>query len=335
MPALIVIGTSNGGLSALRTLFAGLVANFPSPILVVQHVGAHRSQLPALLSNPRMTFRHAREGDRLRPGVFLVAPPDRHLLVEDGIVCLSNSAKEHHTRPAIDPLFRSAALAWGAGVVGVVLTGAMSDGTAGLQAIKAMGGIVVVQDPDEAEDPGMPSSALHHCEVDHCLRLADMAALLTRLAAGEASLPRPAAVSGATRVRELLDHEVALGLGKGDPMEHLQAIAEPSTLTCPDCQGVLWMIKGSSPLRFRCHTGHAFTGETLDMVSRATSEDTLWQALRSLQERHALLEMLRHHERRERHVAQLDEALENLHAQSHALHKLIEHHHQPERGMEE
>ena len=335
MSALIVIGTSVGGLSALRKLFAGLGTNFPSPILVVQHVGAHPSRLPALLSSPRMTFRHAREGDRLRPGMFLVAPPDRHLLVEDGVVCLSNSAKEHHTRPAVDPLFRSSALAWGADVIGVVLTGALSDGTAGLQAIKAMGGIAIVQDPDEAEEAGMPSSALEHCVVDHCVRLAEMAPLLTRLASGEAFLPRPAPITGATHRRELLEHEAALGLGKGDPMEHLQAIGEPSTLTCPDCQGVLWKIKGSSPLRFRCHTGHAFTGETLDMVSRATSEDTLWQALRSLQERHALLEMLRHHERRERHVAQLDEALENLHAQSHALHRLIEHHHQPERGMEE
>ena len=182
MTRLIVIGTSSGGLTALRKVFAGMPASIDAAALVVQHIGAHPGLLPELLSRNGIEVRHATHGEPLERGKFLVAPPDRHLLVEGRTACLSNAAKEHHTRPAVDPLFRSAALAFGVDVIGVVLTGALDDGTAGLQAIKALGGVTVVQDPGEAEAPGMPRSALDHCEIDHCVPLAEMGPLLNRLA---------------------------------------------------------------------------------------------------------------------------------------------------------
>jgi two-component system, chemotaxis family, protein-glutamate methylesterase/glutaminase len=190
---LIVIGASTGGVAALRRLFSGLASGIDAPVLVVQHIGSHPSRLPELLSESGMAVRHAHHGERLERGNFLVAPPGHHLLVEDHAVCLSSGPPEHHTRPAIDPLFRSAALAFGADVIGVVLTGKLDDGTAGLQAIKSLGGVAVVQDPDDAQAPEMPRSALEHCDVDHRIALADMAALLRQLASTPATAqPGPA-----------------------------------------------------------------------------------------------------------------------------------------------
>ena len=308
---LVVIGASAGGVSALLKLSSALPEQFPAPILVVLHIGANTSVLPMLLSahgNNRAV--HAEDGQPLEKATIYVAPPDHHMLVQDGRIRLSRGPKEHHTRPAVDPLFRSAALAAGPRVVGVVLTGRLDDGTAGLSAIKQCGGIAVVQDPAEAEHPGMPRSALQSVAVDHCLPLEGIAAQLQRLVT---SLPAP--VEAAVPPVPGLTHEVAVFDGEGDPMENLRAIGKPSTLACPDCAGVLWEIGDTEPERYRCHTGHAFSLRSLEGTQSATTEDALWGAVRALQQREVILRRLAEHERKvgadvdaDRYETQADEA---------------------------
>lgn len=197
---IVVIGTSTGGVEALRQLVAGLPSGFMPAVLIVMHIGPHDSILPSLLARTSvLPVRQARHGDLVEAGRILVAPPDFHLtMVRDGAHCsvvLARTAKENHTRPAIDPLFRAAAAAFGARAIGVILTGALDDGTAGLAAIKACGGIAVVQDPSEALAPDMPSSAIDNVAVDHVLRLDEIPAALLRLAEANAQGSRAVEVA--------------------------------------------------------------------------------------------------------------------------------------------
>jgi two-component system chemotaxis response regulator CheB len=287
MPAdfkpLVLIGASAGGVTALRRLASELPADLQAPVAMVLHIGPHPSHLPELLqaAGP-LPASHAHDGQLLRPGHLYVAPPDHHMLIDGPVLRLTRGPKEHHSRPAIDPLFRSGALSHGSSVVGVVLTGLLDDGTAGLQAIKECGGTAVVQAPEDAEEPSMPLSALKHVQVDHCVALKGMAALLvelTRRPPGPALQPPPKWL-----------HEHDLALGKGDPMEHLEAIATPSTFVCPDCKGGLWTISGSRPIRFICHVGHSFTLQTLLHAQALATDEALWTAIRALQEKRLLFD---------------------------------------------
>jgi two-component system, chemotaxis family, protein-glutamate methylesterase/glutaminase len=280
---IIVVGASWGGVEALQRLVADLPADLQAPVLIVLHIGRYRSILPTLL-RPRSPLQvmHATDGTPLKAGQILVAPPDHHMLVEAGRVRLSRGPKEHFSRPAIDPLFRSAALTHGPGAIGVVLTGRLDDGTAGLQAIKACGGIAIVQDPADALEPGMPMSALRHVEVDHCIPLARIADVCCSVLAQPTKPPAtpPASV--------LHEHELASGIG--DPMTHLGEIGSPSTFVCPDCHGSLWELGNVQPPRFRCHTGHAYTLRTLQHAQSVGTDEALWNALRALQEQKLLLD---------------------------------------------
>src|SRR5688572_8991302 len=197
---IVVVGSSAGGIRAWKSLAAQLGADFPAPILAVQHIGSHPSILPTLLARSgALPASHAIDGEVPRPGHIHVAPPDRHMLLEGDRIRLTRGAKENHTRPAIDPLFRSAAIARGADVIGVVLTGLLDDGTAGLQAIAQCGGTVVVQDPDDAEQASMPASALKYVRADHVVALDSVGPLLHRLAAEP---PRPGRSAASRVVRE-------------------------------------------------------------------------------------------------------------------------------------
>ena len=282
----VVVGASAGGVQVLLDLAASLPAQFPACVLVVLHVGAHRSVMPELMSarGPLRAI-HPEDGQPLQPGAIFVAPPDHHMLVDDGLIRLTRGAKENHARPAIDPLFRTAALACGPRVVGVLLSGRLDDGTAGLQAIKRCGGLVVVQDPDDAEQPEMPRSAIAHVEVDACVAGAQLGQVLADL------VGRPAAPPAPTAPREIaLDQ--AVSLGAGDPMENLNALGKPSRFACPECAGVLWELDGSRPRRYRCHTGHGFTLRSLAHTQQEAIDEALWGAMRALQEREALLRAL-------------------------------------------
>ncbi len=282
----VVVGASLGGVDALQALASELPTDFPAALLVVLHIGSHRSIMPELL--PRrgpLPATHAKDGEKMAAGQIYVGPPDHHLMVDSaGRLRLSRGAKEHHSRPAIDPLFRSAALAYGAGVIGVVLTGRLDDGTAGLQAIKQSGGIAVVQDPADAMEPSMPASALQYVEVDHRVPLGSMAQLLTALVRTKVVPLAPP-----TPLKTVYAHEHALILSQREPMQHLQAIASPSPFVCPDCRGGLWEISGVQPKRYRCHTGHGYTLRTLLHAQAKATDEATWGALRALQEQELLL----------------------------------------------
>jgi two-component system, chemotaxis family, protein-glutamate methylesterase/glutaminase len=319
-PHAIVIGASSGGVSALLELVAGLPADLNAVIGVVLHVGSRHSILPELLSHRACwPAAHPQDGQALEPGTIHVAPPDHHMLFTASSVFLSRGPRENHARPALDPLFRSAALAWRERVIGVVLTGDLDDGTAGLAAVKACGGTAIVQDPDTAFEPSMPASALANVRVDHCLALSEIAPTLLRLV-GENR-----ASEAVTPPAEIL-HEQAIFEGN-KPMENLSAVGTPSTLTCPECGGGLWELKGGKPLRYRCHTGHGFSARSLENAQVNMAEHALWSSVRALQEREILL-------RRLASVAQATGDLpsaeagrrhaDRVHAQVEVLSKLVE-----------
>lgn len=290
METLIVMGASAGGATALSTIVAALPASLPAAILVVMHVGARNSVLPEILGKTSaLPVRFAEEREPVRPGRILLAPPDRHMLVANtaghAAIELTRGPKENHTRPAIDPLFRSAAAACGARVVGVILSGYLDDGTAGLQAVKACGGKALVQEPQEAQAPSMPQSAIDHVDVDWRLPAADIAPALLALAGGQ---PAPARATPALPPAPhwiAVENRFARGVGN---MEQLEKIASPSTFTCPDCQGTLWELHGQQPQRFRCHTGHSFTAQVLGDLQHDKAEEAIWAAVRALQEKEKL-----------------------------------------------
>lgn len=256
-----VIGASLNGIEALCELVAALPANFPAPIFIVQHVSPYSpSVLPRILARAgSLPASHPASGEVIKRGHIYVAPPDRHMLVRLGYISLSHGPRENHTRPAVDPLFRSAAIAYGPAVVGAVLTGQLDDGTVGLLSVKDRGGTTVVQDPKEAIAPSMPENAMRHVGVDHCCTLREMAALFVDLASDDPP-------KGATRVLDQLvevENRIAEGVFNVVDWWQLEQMSIPSGLNCPECRSALYEIKDPRFLRFRCRSGHAYSGESL------------------------------------------------------------------------
>ncbi len=294
---IIVIGASAGGVQALRQVVETLPPGLPASVFVVLHVTPHgQSALPRILSRLScLPVAHAAEGEAIQPGRVYVAPPDRHLAIEDSRVHLSRNATENGHRPAIDVLFRTAARACGARVVGVVLTGNLDDGTQGLAAIKRCGGVAVVQDPRDADYSGMPGSAIANVAVDHVLPLAEIGPLLDRLARE----PRPAAPADCgSRIEEEPD---AMGISRTES-DTGSADGEPSGLTCPDCGGSLFEKPGEQPMHFRCRTGHAYSPESLVAKQSETVEAALWAALRALEENAVLARRMEKRTREKGHA---------------------------------
>jgi two-component system, chemotaxis family, protein-glutamate methylesterase/glutaminase len=292
MKHLVVIGASSGGLEALRVLVAALPRDFSAALAVVMHMSP---QSPGVIheilsrSGPLPAV-SARTGERLHAGRIYVAPPDHHLLIEPGRARLTKGPKENRFRPAVDPLFRSAAQIYGPRAIGVVLSGNLDDGTAGLWTIKRLGGTAIVQDPADAMYPGMPQSALAHVAVDHCVPLAEIAPLLVQLTSatpGEA--PQPSDVPAALEVEVKIAKEE-------DPLRAgIESIADPSKIACPECHGVLLQLKEAGRVRFRCHTGHAYSADSLLAEIGEAGEAAIWNAIRALQEGGLLMRQLAEH----------------------------------------
>jgi two-component system, chemotaxis family, protein-glutamate methylesterase/glutaminase len=292
---IVVVGASAGGVEALVDLAASLPGDLPAAVLVVLHLPATgTSALPDILRrHGPLPADHVRESEPIQPGRIYVAPPDHHVLVRTGHVHLSRGPREHGHRPAIDPLFRSAAREYATMVIGVVLSGALDDGTAGLLAIKSRGGVAVVQNPTDALHPGMPGNALEHVQVDHVATAASMGKLLAGLVADLAGTP-PAPAPTDMRVEvemEALSLEAFEGNHPG----------RPSGFSCPDCNGVLWQIRDGGLERYRCRVGHAWSPESLLTQQSEALEAALWVALRSLEERAALARRLAEPARRRGH----------------------------------
>lgn len=279
----IVIGASAGGVEALRTLVRALPADLPAAVLAVLHVPAYGgSVLPAILQRSgHLTARHPAITQPLAQSEIIVAPPDHHLVLDDSLVRLTRGPRENGHRPAIDVLFRSAARAAGARVIGVVLSGVLDDGTAGLSAIVAQGGIAVVQDPHDALYPSMPVNAIEHVKVDHVVPTEQLGQLLAQLckeAIADVARPTP----------DLMEIETDLATMDDDAMSRRERPGRPSGFSCPDCNGVLWEIHDGDMVRYRCRVGHAWSAESLFGEQAQQLEAALWMALRGLEEKAAL-----------------------------------------------
>jgi two-component system, chemotaxis family, protein-glutamate methylesterase/glutaminase len=290
---IVVIGASAGGVTALKELVKALPEDFQASIFVVLHVSPHSpSILPEILikSGPLQAV-HPNDGERIKSGRIYVAPPDHHLLIEEDRVVVRKGPKENGFRPSVDALFRSAAYVYGTRVIGVVLSGSLDDGTSGLWSIKRLGGLTIVQEPQEALYPSMPVNVLEYVEAHYILPVAEIGAVLTQLTKELA--PEKPKVSEEELKR--LEMEVLIA-AHDDTLEiGIMNTGEVTTFTCPHCHGTLRQLKEGKLVRFRCHTGHAFTMNALLAHITETTEDYIWNAVRSLQETMMLLNHLGEH----------------------------------------
>lgn len=296
---IVVIGASTGGIEALKVLISALPKDLRSSLFVVVHTAASSPNiLYKILDNAGpLPCSTATDWEEIKRGHIHVASADHHLLLESpGYVRLSRGPKENRFRPAVDPLFRSAAHAFGPRVVGIILTGFLDDGTAGLWAVKDRGGTAIVQDPERAVAPSMPLNALRHVEVDHCLPLEQIPRLIARLA------NTPADVKGATPVSKEMETEVSIARESNSLDIGIQNWGKPSLYACPECHGVLLQLQEGSNLRFRCHTGHAYSIESLLSHLGEQTEDVLWNAIRALEETILLMDSMASHLANHDHV---------------------------------
>jgi two-component system chemotaxis response regulator CheB len=276
----VVIGASAGGLDAVRVLVSGIPATFPSAICIVIHISPESpSVLAEILSRATpLRVSQACDRQRLEAGHVYVAPPDRHLIIEPGRLRVTKGPREHRFRPAIDPMFRSAAQVFGPNAIGIVLTGNLDDGAAGLWTIKKLGGTAIVQDPSEAMFSSMPLQALTNVNVDHVVPLAQIPKLLVELTSG---------MSVEAERRSVPRHiEVEVNIAKEqNPRDAgLEQIGKPSPYACPECHGVLLEINDDGRIRLRCHTGHAYSLESLLAAINEAIENSMSAAMRSIEE---------------------------------------------------
>jgi two-component system chemotaxis response regulator CheB len=280
---LVVIGASAGGVDALQEVVAHLPPEFPAAVLVVLHVSSTgTSVLPQILSRKGpLPAAFAKQGEELRRGQIYVAPADYHMLVHEGHIHLTQGPRENGYRPAIDPLFRSAGRAADGRCIGVILSGLLDDGAAGLRFVKQNGGGAVIQDPEEALFPSMPRAALAQVAADEIAAAADIADVLCRLIEIPVEHPPDA---GSASDRDSYGGEDRVELD--DPLETAALLEGPPTgMTCPECGGALWEQEDGGALRYACHVGHAYSLGTLVENQGRTLEATLWSAVRALEER--------------------------------------------------
>jgi len=281
---IVVIGTSAGGVAALQEIFRGLPRELPASIFVVMHMSPHaQSFLPKVVGRPGgMPTRLVHRSTKFEPGHVYIAPPDHHLILTRTEAQVNRGPRENWHRPSIDVLFRSAAQSFGPRVIGVVLTGFLDDGSAGLAAIRHEGGVTIVQDPNDALYPDMPLNALQAVKVDHCVPLSEIASTLIRV------VDLPSGERPKEKVSEEVAIETAIAKESMNGRDALEKIGRPSTFTCPECQGPLWELRDGELLRFRCQVGHAFSADSMLTAQQDVVERSLWVALGAIQSRVAL-----------------------------------------------
>lgn len=289
---IIVLGGSSGGIEALRKIVAELPQNLPASLFVVIHIASEtRSVLPDILSKAgNLPAVPAIDGQRIRHGHIYVAPPDYHLSFIDGALRVAHGPKENLHRPAIDPMFRSAARWFGNRVIGVVLSGGLDDGTAGLKLIKKRGGITVVQDPNDASSPDMPCHAIENVQIDYRLPASEIGPLLISLTnSGAPEKVQQAPKTELDRASDLMDAQ------NEDVTTHERELGSPSVFTCPTCHGAIWEVQDGNLLRFQCHVGHAFSPTSMLAEQNEDLERAMWIALRSMDDSVKLLRRLADH----------------------------------------
>jgi two-component system chemotaxis response regulator CheB len=291
----VAIGASAGGVEELQKLFRDFPQTCSVAFFIVVHISASaRSLLPNILGSiGNVPAEHPPDKRRIEPGRIYVAPPDHHLFVQDGVIRVDHGPRENRHRPAINPLFRSVARAFGPNAVGVLLSGMLDDGAAGLGELKAHGGTVIVQDPEETAFPDMPMNALHAVAVDFCAPVQDLRALLIRLAApGGANYlrklrPKPAGNKAMTATRKPAS-TITETNRPVSVQQMLKTIGPPSAFVCPDCKGPLWELRNGAAVHYRCLVGHDYSPNTLGAAYGEELENALWTAMRTLQERSEL-----------------------------------------------
>ena len=299
---LVVIGASAGGVEALRQLVARLPSDFRAPIVIVLHLPAGgTSVLPSILDRGGpLRALPARDGEALEPGTIYVAVPDCHVQIADGRLDVAGGPRENGHRPAIDPLFRTAAHSHRERTIGVILSGALDDGTLGLRAIKAHGGLTIVQDPQSALHPGMPSSAIRHVAPDRVLPPEQIAAALSEFTT------RPREGHNGRRMDDANGREQVREQTAEQP-------GEETGLTCPDCGGAIYEQRDGGVVTFRCRVGHQYGSDTFVVEQSRTAESSLWAALRLREERAVLMRRLaERHEAQERTARQFNHKAEEL-----------------------
>ena len=288
---IIVIGASAGGFEALKKMVAALPPQLDASIFIVWHMSPDiRGILPDVLNKVNtIVAANAFDREPIVTNRIYVAPPDHHLLIEEGLVRVTRGPKENRFRPAVDPLFRSAAYAYGNQVIGVILSGALDDGTAGLWRIKFNGGITVVQHPADAEVPSMPENALREVQVDHAVPVAGLADLLVKLSSEEISVNPKIMKDEKTKI------EIDIAAEGNGLIQGSLDIGELTPYTCPECHGVLSRITDGTLTRYRCHTGHAYSADTLMAALTEKIEDSLYSAIRGMDESVLLLNHIGDH----------------------------------------
>jgi two-component system chemotaxis response regulator CheB len=285
---IVTVGASAGGVKSLSALVASLPADLDAAIFVVLHIPANLiSNLPDILSSKGpLKAVHPTDGDEIERGKIYVAPPDHHLLIEANHLLVTRGPKENRNRPSVDALFRSAAYSYGPRVIGIVLSGALDDGTSGLWSIKRMGGIAIAQDPSEASFDSMPANALSQVEIDYCLSVHEMGALLKQLTQQDHEKP---AYDVADDKRKM-GIEVSVAVDGDAFKKCIMDVGTLTPFTCPECQGVLVKLTEGKLDRFRCHTGHAYSSSALLSGIMEKIDESYWAAMRSLEEAAMLLE---------------------------------------------
>lgn len=295
---IVVVGTSVGGVQALKKLVKDLPADFPAAVFIVCHVAPDSPSMLAEILNLAgpCPVQQPRDGMRIRPGNIYVAPPDYHMVLSQGHIRVTHEARENRFRPAIDPLFRSAARQYGRRVVAVVLTGALYDGVAGLMAVRAAGGLAIVQAPADAAEPSLPQYAIDVAGADFILALAEIGPRLGDL------VREPVTTNGGPTMPDPMDQMPVVIANDQTAQENGQRRGVPSVYTCPECGGVLWQVDDGKLTRFRCHTGHAYVAEQLLLENGEALEAALWTAVRIFRERAVLANQLAGQERKRGNV---------------------------------
>jgi two-component system chemotaxis response regulator CheB len=290
---IIVIGASAGGFEAIKQLVAALPATLDAAIFIVWHMAPDvTGLLPRVLNRQKgLVASNAIDNEEINFNHVYVAPPDKHLLLDKGVVRVTRGPKENRFRPAVDPLFRSAAEHYGARVIGIILSGALDDGTAGLWTVKSRGGLAIVQEPEEALVSSMPESALAAVDVDYRVPMAEMAPLLVRLTAETVTEANDIAMEEQRKT----DIETRIAAQKPALQQGVLTLGTLTPYTCPDCHGVLLAITDGDIIRYRCHTGHAHSADSLLATITEQIEDTLWSAVRGVEESILLLNNLGDH----------------------------------------
>ncbi|HEV8194579.1 MAG TPA: chemotaxis protein CheB [Ktedonobacterales bacterium] len=320
---IIVIGTSTGGVEALISIVRDLPPNLPAAVFVVLHLSPQSpSHLPDILArNGDIPAVHPHDGEPIQHGRIYVAPPDFHMLVEEGRVRVVRGPRENRHRPAVDPLFQTAAVAYGSHVIGVVLTGALDDGTAGLHAVKERGGIAIVQDPNDALISSMPANAMNYAAVDYILPLALMGTKLAQL------VHEPAPDEQKRPISAQLKFESNMVRMDEATMQSEVRPGRLSAFTCPACKGPLWELRDGELLHCRCRVGHSFTGESMLVGQSEYVDEALWAAYNTLNESAIIAQRLAQDSRTQGHTSIADRFEERARLQrsrAHILHGVLE-----------